>query len=737
MNDIFESILSVSFSGSILILVVIAARLLLRKAPRSTICLLWVMVGLRLLLPFRIESNFSLQPEVPPLVSQAGERLDTPPLSNIEPDSAVVPDNLPPDVSITYNDNAVTEPVIRVVDYGAIAAGVWAVIACGVVGYTIISYGLLKRKVRGATLVEEGVLESAAIDSPFLLGYIKPAIFLPKGLGTADRPYILAHERGHMERGDNWIKLIGFLCVGLHWFNPLVWLGYHLLCKDIEMACDEYVVKYMDLDSRKGYSAALVNCSTTRRFGACPVAFGEVSVKQRVLSVLHYRKPGFWISLACVVVIGIIAGCFLTSPASQPEETTPGTTASGEHAQITEQCKRAYLQAVGSQTYHIEVDTKYESRSGIMDYSTETKFLRHGDDWYREGIIHEQNFDETVAELGYGGTVYKRSYENASMTTITRWTSTNDSAELYAPWTIEIDWNRLTYREAQGALGSLAYSFLLDGKEDNVITFCLSPGGRLASILHHFDLTTEMDTVSHVTVDCEFVFTDEETIVSSIAERYQEATGGYADEGDILQKCEDAIKMFQNADDYFVYVHFENNDPAVLSDDYFQDYWHSGADYLQNDRMPDAQNLCLYVNGQYFRKTISQATRQEDLSYPNWTPVEQPEVHFTGRPWVMNVRWVDAYISFLGRDIIAMDEVITVAVNDPDAEYPYQLTFRFNQESGKLNSIRMWYTYEYAGATYTSSATIEGYSFDKSDVDMTIQKYHLEAQLQTISDEMD
>lgn len=528
MKEIFASVLSAGFYGSVIILLVIAARLLLRKAPRSTICLLWVMVGLRLLIPFRIESSFSLQPEIPQFVGQGA----SPALPDVQPDNVIVPDRLPPNVTVTYDDNAVTEAVIRVVDYGAVAAGIWAVVACGIVGYTIISFLLLKRKVSDAPPVEEGIYETDAIDSPFLLGYIRPNIYLPKGLGETDRHYILAHERGHLERGDNWIKLVGFLCVSIHWFNPLVWLGYHLLCKDIEMACDEYVVKYMDLDSRKGYSAALVNCSSQHRFGACPVAFGEVSVKQRVLSVLHYRKPGFWISLACVVTIGVIVACFMTNPIA------PDSTA------------------------HTE-------------------------------------------------------------------------------------------------LGS-----------------------------------------------------------------------------DQLQKCEDAVEMLQSGDCYYMRIYFEHNDPDILSSNSYNYYWRSGEDYLQCDWTQDWKNWCLYTQGKYYRKNVSDAMPPEELAYGNWTWVEQPELQFSGEPWIMNVRWGEAAVSILASDTTAMEEVITVSVNDPEAEYPYQLTFRFDRESGTLSSIRMWHSYEFAGVTYTSSATIESYSFDEREIKATIQKYYLETQVQAISDEI-
>lgn len=725
MKEIFVSILSAGFYGSVMILLVIAARLLLRKAPRSIMCLLWVMVGLRLLIPFQIESSFSLQPEIPQFVEQG----TAPVVPDAQPDYVIVPDRLPPDVTVTYDNNAVTEPVIRVVDYGAVAAVVWSVVACGMVGYTLISYLFLKRKVSGAVLTEDGVYETEAVDSPFLLGYIRPSIYLPKGLPEDDRQYILAHERGHLERGDNWIKLVGFLCVSVHWFNPLVWLGYHLLCKDIEMACDEYVVKYMDLDSRKGYSAALVNCSTKHRFGACPVAFGEVSVKQRVLSVLRYRKPGFWISLVCLLVIGFVAGCFLTNPITEPEDTDPLTTVPNDHAQILEQCEGAFSQFVGGQAYEIQVTTKFESQSGIMDYSTETQFLRNGDDWFRRYTICEDTFEKTESEMAIGGTVYKRSISASD------WTATNDSPSLSAPWTMEIDWENLVYQATEGALGSRGYSFLLDGEEDNIITFCFDGGGKLTSILHTFDIVTEMDTISHVTVNCKLVSNDARWITKTIEMEYQQNAGHITNDTADLQKCKEVLEIFQSQDSYYMRVHFEHNDPDILSGNSYTYYWHSGEDYLQCDWTQDWEDWCLYTQGKYYRKNVSAAMPPEELSYGNWTWVEQPEQQFSGEPWIMSVRWDEAYVTLLDADVTSMEEVITVSVDDPEAEYPYQLTFCFDRESGSINSIRLWHTYGFAGATYTSSATIESYGFDESEINATIQKYYLETQVQAILNE--
>lgn len=726
MDQLFSSILSASFHGSIIILLVLAARLVLRKAPRSTICLLWVMVGLRLLLPFQIESSFSLQPEMPQFTQQSV----TPTLPEIQPDHAVIPDRLPPDVTITYDDNAVTQPTIRVVNYKAIAAIVWIAVACGMAGYTLISYLHLKRKVSGAELLEDGVYESSAIDSPFLLGYIKPNIYLPKGLSVTDRRYILAHERGHMERGDNWIKLAGFVCVSIHWFNPLVWLGYHLLCKDIEMACDEYVVKHMDLDSRKGYSAALVNCSTQRRFGACPVAFGEVSVKQRVLSVLHYRKPGFWISLACLVVIGFVAACFMTNPITVPEETTSTEeTVPDDQSQILEQCKNAFTQFVSGGTYEIQVTTKYQSNSGIMDYSTETQFLRSGEDWFRHYTIYEHTFEKTVTELAFDGTVYKRSYLSGEEPT--QWATTNDTAKLSAPWTMAIDWEHLTYKATDAALGSRGHSFLLNGEEDNIITFCFD-GGNLTSVLHTFDIITQMDTISHVAVDCKLVSNDARWILETINRKYREQGGVITNEPDQLQKCKDALTMIQSQDSYYMRVYHENNNPDVLLGSAYDYYWRSDEDYLQCEWKPDWENWCLYTQGQYYEKDVTIAVPPEDIPYPQWTRVQQPGLGLSGVPWIMNIRWEEAKPAFLADGITESEEIITVVVEDPEPEYPYTLTFHFDLISGGLNSVCMTRTFQSLGAVYTSTSTIDHFSFDSQQVKAEIEKTYLETQLQVI-----
>lgn len=280
MADFLSNILTASFHGSIIILAVMILRLVLRKAPKKFICFLWMLAGLRLLLPIPLQSRFSLQPQ-----------------------SIAIP--IP--VKLTT-----LMPVA------------WIAIALIIVAYSIVSYFHLRQKVLDAVKVRGG-WESDRIETAFVLGFIKPKIYIPSGMSSETQKQILAHERTHLDKGDHWIKMIGFLALALHWFNPLVWISYILLCKDIEMACDERVVQFMELDERKAYASALLKCSTNRvHYTACPVAFGEVSVKYRIKSALNYKKPSFWISLLGVIAIAFVAVCLFTTPAEKVEVVVDG-----------------------------------------------------------------------------------------------------------------------------------------------------------------------------------------------------------------------------------------------------------------------------------------------------------------------------------------------------------------------------------------------------------------------------
>lgn len=335
MTELFQNVLTASFHGSIVILVVLLLRPLLKKTPKKFLCLLWLLAGIRLLMPFEIQSGLSLQPDVEPQMPQKiaqamyNDRVITEvnplPLPEKEfqtnaeiefmipanPDSQQMPQNAP-------------EPEL-LIQLDTVAAYLWAAVACCFGLYTLLAYLGLRLQVREAIRLKDNIWECDRIETAFILGFIRPKIYLPMGMSRSNRRHILAHEQTHLEKGDHWIKMVGFVALALHWFNPLVWVAYILLCKDIEMACDERVVQFMDLEERKLYSAALLHCSTNHaHFAACPVAFGEVSVKERVLSVLNYKKPSFWISMAGILAIIFVAVCLVTSPiAEQPAgETT-------------------------------------------------------------------------------------------------------------------------------------------------------------------------------------------------------------------------------------------------------------------------------------------------------------------------------------------------------------------------------------------------------------------------------
>lgn len=316
MVAILKNLLTMSLSGSIIILLVLALRLVLKKAPARLLCLLWLLAGLRLVLPFHIEADFSLQPDAQQLIKPIVASQEYENMSQEYVPQDMIPAMPTVGENITVNtDIGVTAPVQYTVDRMTVAAYVWAVGVAGMLVYTLTSYVRLKRQVREATLTADGAWECSRLNGPFLLGYLKPRIFLPAGLAGEDREYVLSHERTHLAWGDHWTKLLGFLCLSIHWFNPLVWLAYRLLCQDLETACDEQVVKGYDVEGRKAYSKALLACSAgSRPVSACPIAFGEVNVKERIMKVLNYRKPGFWICLVCVIAIIVTAVFFLTDP---------------------------------------------------------------------------------------------------------------------------------------------------------------------------------------------------------------------------------------------------------------------------------------------------------------------------------------------------------------------------------------------------------------------------------------
>ena len=309
IKALFTGFLSVSLSGSLILCLVLLLRLVFKKVPKAMICFLWMLAIIRLLIPFQIESPISLQPEMPTFSTY-----DTQLFVDTEPVSA---DMIPGFVPQKTVDEGYGWKTVQV-DYVAIAAAVWGAVGVGMLLYMVISYVRLKLRVREGILLEKGVYAVTKLRTAFLLGYITPKIYLPADMGDRERELVIAHERAHKMRGDNWLKLASYLCLAVHWFNPLVWVAYLLVCRDIEDACDEMVIRNFNDKERVEYSSALLTCGGERTpLTACPVAFGEISIRQRILNVLNYKKPTLWICIVAVIAILLTTVLFMTNPTKQ------------------------------------------------------------------------------------------------------------------------------------------------------------------------------------------------------------------------------------------------------------------------------------------------------------------------------------------------------------------------------------------------------------------------------------
>lgn len=310
MSEIFLKIVNMSISASYVVLAVLLLRILLKKAPRWITVALWGIVALRLICPFSLESVISLIPSAETVSPDI--MLDRTPAINTG--VQIVNDIVNPVIGTVFAPDPATSanPLQLWIPTFALF---WMIGMLALVAYTVISYARLRRKIGTAVLLRDNIYQSENVASPFVLGIIKPKIYLPFNMNDADMKHVIAHEQAHIRRKDHLWKPIGFLILTVHWFNPLVWLGYVLLCRDIELACDEKVIKELDRDARADYSQALLFCSINRRMiAACPLAFGEVGVKDRVRSVLSYKKPAFWIIIVAVIACVAVAVCFLTDP---------------------------------------------------------------------------------------------------------------------------------------------------------------------------------------------------------------------------------------------------------------------------------------------------------------------------------------------------------------------------------------------------------------------------------------
>ncbi len=311
MSEAFLKVVNMSISACWLVLSVLALRLILKKAPKWVNVLLWGIVAISLISPFSIESALSLIPSAESIPVNIG--MDTSPAINSGINSinnAVNP--LIGQSNIPMGGASVNPLQITI----AIYANIWVLGIAAMLIYTSISYLSLRRKLRTAVILQDNIFQCETVSSPFVLGILKPKIYLPYSIDGNNLNHVVAHEQAHIKRKDHWWKPLGFLLLTVYWFNPLMWVAYILLCRDIELACDEKVIAQLGNEQRADYTQALVACAVNRRMiAACPLAFGEVGVKDRVKSIMNYRKPTFWIIVTALVVCAVVAVCFLTDPA--------------------------------------------------------------------------------------------------------------------------------------------------------------------------------------------------------------------------------------------------------------------------------------------------------------------------------------------------------------------------------------------------------------------------------------
>ena len=309
----FSNVLNASISASWLILIVIAIRFIMKQAPKWVNVALWGIVALRLLMPFSIESAFSL---IPSAQTVSDQLLQAESMAGQQSAYLDIVTNPAYGGSVSVElETTISAFQWELVDLTFLWVAGIAVMAL----YTAVTYWRLWKKVATAVILRENIFCSEYVSSPFVLGILKPGIYLPYAMDMEDMEHVIAHEQAHIRRKDHWWKPLGFLLLTIHWFNPLMWVAYILLCRDIELACDEKVISELDRIQRADYSQALVSCSVSRHsIAACPLAFGEVGVKQRVRSIMNYRKPTFWIIVTALIVCVAFAVCFLTDP--KPEQ---------------------------------------------------------------------------------------------------------------------------------------------------------------------------------------------------------------------------------------------------------------------------------------------------------------------------------------------------------------------------------------------------------------------------------
>ena len=426
MSELFLKIVNMSISASWVVIAVLTLRFCLKKAPKWVNVLLWGIVAARMVFPFSIESVLSLIPSAetisPSIMMEQSPSVQTgvPALNHVI--NPVISSSFTPAPGASANPLQIWIPVL---------AGIWLFGIAALFLYSAVSYWRLRRKVCEAVILRGNIYQSEKVCSPFVLGIINPKIYLPYHMDSREIDHVIAHEQTHIRRKDHWWKPLGFLLLTTHWFNPLMWLSYILLCRDIELACDEKVIRKMSNEQRADYTQALVACSVDRRLiTACPLAFGEIGVKERVKSVMNYKKPAFWIVLASVIVCAVIAVCFLTNPIGFQFDVSANTIVSANHfdmrnaddpvaiemtpAQIGElnsrlagvkNCKRSDKYAGLTPGYQISAQMQDGSYIRISGYSLSDNTMVDIEQSGKRYAVSDREFQEYLSRICAGGDV--------------------------------------------------------------------------------------------------------------------------------------------------------------------------------------------------------------------------------------------------------------------------------------------------------------------------------------------
>ena len=442
MEHVFIELLNMSITASWLVLAIILFRLLFKKAPKALHVGLWALVGIRLICPFSIESVLSLVPSTE-TIPQDIVYSDAPTIESGIPAlnstvNPIISETLKPEVGASVNPVQI---------WLFAASNIWVIGIIVMFLYTAISYWRIHRKVRESVRIQENIWMCDRIDTPFILGVFRPHIYLPSNMCEQDIKFVLAHEQAHIKRHDHWWKPLGFALLSIYWFHPILWIAYILLCRDIELACDEKVIKEMGIEIKKPYSDALINCSISRKaITACPLAFGEVGVKERVKTVLNYKKPAFWIVLIAVIACVIVAVCFLTNPKDKQDKeagdrvTVSSSIYAGVHLPetiLSQDDAKTIINILDSRAW--EEDTNPEMGTFIIVINE-----KHYEYEPAEGILHNHAQKECLVlseedKATVGEIIDKYLFADTTKSNITKWFDYYRSDEFDWYETLEIE----------------------------------------------------------------------------------------------------------------------------------------------------------------------------------------------------------------------------------------------------------------------------------------------------------